>query len=144
MGAHDPDLARESGYESYRLGGMLMAFFGVLFVIMPEVFLRFFVADEGVVRAAATPLRMVGFAQPALAANFIFSGALRGGGDPKWPLFTKMFSVWLVRLPLAWLLVFKVGWGLNGIWLAMCTDFAVQGSLAWWRFHQGKWRTMKV
>lgn len=144
MGARDPDLASESGYESYRLGGLIMAFLGVLFVLMPEVFLRFFVADEGVVRAAATPLRMVGFAQPALAANFIFSGALRGGGDPKWPLFTKMFSVWLVRLPLAWLLVFKAGWGLNGIWLAMCTDFAVQGTLAWWRFRQGKWRTMKV
>ncbi len=144
MGAKQPDMARESGYESFRIGALLMAFFGVVFIFFPEVLLRFFVADEGIVQAAATPLRMVGFAQPALAANFIFSGALRGGGDPKWPLFTKMFSVWCVRLPLAWLFVFQLGWGLNGIWLAMCTDFVVQGTLAWWRFHQGKWRSLQV
>jgi len=144
MGANKPDRAAETGYEAYRIGASLMACFGVLFIVMPEVFLRFFVADEAIVQAAVTPLRMVGFAQPALAANFIFSGSLRGGGDPKWPLFSKIFSVWGVRLPLAWLFVYQLGWGLNGIWLAMCTDFVVQGSLAWWRFHQGKWRAMKV
>ena len=69
---------------------------------------------------------------------------MRGGGEPKEPLFNNIFSVWGVRLPLAWLFVYQLGWGLNGIWLAMCTDFVVQGSLVWWRFRQGKWRMMRV
>ncbi|MBP8251238.1 MAG: hypothetical protein KAX40_02660, partial [Herpetosiphon sp.] len=88
--------------------------------------------------------RIMGLAQPSLAANFIFSGALRGGGDPKFPLFSKMFSVWMVRLPLAWLFVKTLGWGLNGIWLAMAIDFTVLGILAWWRFGQGKWQMARV
>lgn len=144
MGAKQPELARESGYETFRLGALFMGAIGLFFIFIPEVFLGFFIADEGVVQAASNPLRMVGFAQPALAANFIFSGALRGGGDPKWPLFSKITSVWGVRLPLAWLLVSQLGWGLNGIWLAMITDFVVQGTLVWWRFQQGKWRTLRV
>ncbi|MBA3470168.1 MAG: MATE family efflux transporter, partial [Herpetosiphonaceae bacterium] len=32
MGAKRPDIARESGYESFRMGALLMAFFGVLFI----------------------------------------------------------------------------------------------------------------
>lgn len=105
MGANQPQQASESGFEAFRLGALFMGAIGLLFVVAPEVFLRFFVADEEVVQLAALPLRMVGFAQPALAANFIFSGSLRGGGEPKWPLISKMLSVWCVRLPLAWLLV---------------------------------------
>ena len=144
MGANQPQQASESGFEAFRLGALFMGIIGLLFVLVPEVLLRFFVADEEVVQLAALPLRMVGFAQPALAANFIFSGSLRGGGEPKWPLISKMLSVWCVRLPLAWLLVKQFNLGLNGIWLAMCTDFAVQGTLAWWRFRQGKWQHAKV
>lgn len=144
LGAGRPDRAAESGYEAFRLGVWLMGVMGLAFVLVPELFLRFFVADERVVAAAVTPLRMVGLAQPALAAQFIFSGGLRGGGDAKWPLYSKMFSVWLVRLPLAWLLVEVAGWGLNGIWLAMSVDFVVQGLLAWRRFARGQWRAMKV
>lgn len=144
IGAQRPELARSSGFEAFRLGALMMGFMGLLFVIMPDVFLRFLVADEAIVQAATLPLRIMGLAQPSLAANFIFSGALRGGGDPKFPLFSKMFSVWMVRLPLAWLFVKTLGWGLNGIWLAMAIDFTVLGILAWWRFGQGKWQMARV
>ena len=145
MGAEDRRGAVASGYESFRVGVILMGLIGILFILIPEVLLRFFVSNNPeVVEAAALPLRMVGFAQPALAANFIFSGALRGGGDPRWPLYVRLFSVWGVRLPLAWLFVYEFEWGLNGIWMAMITDFIVQGFCAWLRFRQGKWQTMTV
>ncbi len=145
MGAGDAQSARASGFEAFRLAALFMALIGACFVLVPQLFVGFFVQnDPAVVAAATVPLRLVGFAQPALAANFVFSGALRGGGDARWPLYTKIISVWCVRLPLAWLLVFGLGWGLNGIWVAMSTDFAVQGLLVWWRFRLGRWVALSV
>lgn len=144
MGAGKPELARASAYEAFFVAALMMGAIGVLFIAFPEAFLRFFIADEAIVQAGAMPLRMVGFAQPALAANFIFSGALRGGGDPHWPLYTKIVCAWGIRLPLAYYMVYHTSLGLNGIWIAMITDFACIGTLAWWRFRQGKWRFARV
>jgi Na+-driven multidrug efflux pump len=82
--------------------------------------------------------------QPALAVSFILNGALRGAGDTRWPLFSRILTNWCIRLPLTWLLVFVLGFGLNGVWLAMCADFSVQAFLALWRFGSGRWETVDV
>ncbi|GIV96294.1 MAG: MATE efflux family protein [Herpetosiphonaceae bacterium] len=144
LGAHQPEAAEESGHEAFRQAAIFMGTIGVLLFLMPRVFLGFFVDDRDVVEMAVRPLQLVGLTQPLLAALFIYSGALRGAGDVKFPLLSKLFSTWLVRLPLALLLVEVVGWGLTGAWIAMITDFTIQGIISWLRFRQGKWRTIKV
>jgi len=88
-------------------------------------------------------MRIAGAFQPLLALNFVISGALRGAGDTRWPLYTKIISTWGVRLPLVYVFL-ALGLGLTGIWLAMATDFLLQGLLALWRFRTGKWETIRV
>jgi Na+-driven multidrug efflux pump len=88
-------------------------------------------------------MRIAGMLQPLLAINFIMSGGLRGAGDTRWPLYTKIISTWGVRLPLV-LGLLGLGLGLSGIWIAMGCDFCVQAALALWRFRAGRWKTMRV
>jgi Na+-driven multidrug efflux pump len=88
-------------------------------------------------------MRIAGVLQPFLAINFIMSGGLRGAGDTRWPLYTKIVSTWGVRLPLV-MVFLPLGLGLTGIWIAMCTDFAVQALLAFWQFRRGRWKTLRV
>jgi Na+-driven multidrug efflux pump len=88
-------------------------------------------------------MRIAGLFQPLLAVNFIMSGGLRGAGDTRWPLYTKIISTWGVRLPLVYALL-GLGLGLTGIWVAMGCDFGLQATLALWRFRAGKWRTLRV
>lgn len=144
MGAKRVDGAFSSSYAAFWYSTLCMGLIGAFFVVAPEVLIRFFVADEAIVQAAALPLRMVGLTQPALAASFIFSASLRGGGDPKWPLASRIFSMWFIRVPVASLLVYGFGWGLNGVWLALCIDFYVQGLIVWWRFQRGAWQHLEA
>ena len=88
-------------------------------------------------------MRIAGALQPLLAINFVASGGLRGAGDTRWPLYTKIISTWGVRLPLV-ILLLNIGFGLTGIWIAMCCDFAVQALLAFWRFRRGAWKALRV
>ncbi len=74
----------------------------------------------------------------------IFGGALRGAGDTRWPMAVTGGSIWLVRLPLAYLFGVVFGWGLLGIWGALVIDLALRGLLNFLRFRSGKWKTIKV
>ncbi len=142
LGAHEPERARWSGYESFRQAGLFMAGMGLLFILVPHWFLSLLVDDPQVIAAGVTPLRTVGIIQPLLAASFVFSGALRGAGDTRFPLWIKLISPWLLRLPLAFLLIPL--FGLTGAWIALSSDLALQGVLAWWRFRGGSWRQIRV
>jgi len=41
----------------------------------------------------------------------IFAGALRGAGDTRVPMVITAGAIWLIRLPLAYVLGVMLGWG---------------------------------
>ncbi|MBK9711654.1 MAG: MATE family efflux transporter [Kouleothrix sp.] len=143
LGAGRPDEAEASSYESLRQGGLMMTLLGLIMVLFPHQLIGLFVADPLVADVGAPAMRIAGLFQPLLALNFIMSGGLRGAGDTRWPLYTKLVSTWGVRLPLVVGLL-GLGLGLTGIWIAMASDFLVQAALALWRFRQGRWKAMRL
>ncbi|GAC1385003.1 MAG: MATE family efflux transporter [Herpetosiphon sp.] len=142
LGAKDPAAARTSTHASFWQGAAFMALMGLLFMVIPKTLLGFMVNDPQVVAAGAGPLRVVGMVQPLLAANFVYAGGLRGAGDTRYPLWVKLISPWLVRLPLA--LVLIPSFGLFGAWVALSVDLAFQGVLSYWRFRGPTWERIEV
>ncbi len=144
LGAQKPERARKSGYLTYKMGAALMAFMGVVFIFFAGDIIGIFTNDPQVIATGTMPLRLVGFTQPLLAAMMIFSSGLRGAGDTRPPMLINGLSPWLVRVPLAYLLAIKLGWGLNGAWVAMMVDMSARGILDYLRFRSGKWAFVKV
>lgn len=144
LGARDPERAERSAYEALLQGGLMMSLLGGLMALFPEPLVAIFSNDPEVMAAAVGPLRAAGLVQPALAVSFIALGALRGAGDTRWPLISRLITTWAVRLPLTVVLVGLLGGGLAGVWLAMCTDFTLQAILAMKRFQSGKWQRIEV
>jgi putative MATE family efflux protein len=143
LGAGQPDEANASTYEALRQGLLMMTLLGAAMVLFPHPLIALFVDDPQVIAAGAGAMRIAGLMQPFMGINFIMSGGLRGAGDTRWPLLTKLISTWGVRLPLV-IAIMPLGLGLSGIWIAMCTDFVVQALLAFWQFQRGKWKTLRV
>jgi MATE family multidrug resistance protein len=144
LGAKEPEAAQQRGFTSYKIGALLMGAIGVLFVIFPAQIMGFFTNDPEVIALGTMPLRVMGLVQPFLAANMIFAGALRGAGDTRYPMVVTAIGIWLVRLPLAYLLAVPLGWGLVGAWTAMSLDTVVRGTLNFRRFRSGRWKATKV
>lgn len=142
LGAEDAKQARWNGNEAFRQAVIFMAMMGLAFVLVPQWFLSLLVDDPQVIAAGVVPLRTVGLIQPLLAASFVFSGALRGAGDTRFPLWIKLISPWLLRLPLALLLIPWIG--LTGAWIALSSDLALQGLLSWWRFRGSRWEHIRI
>jgi MATE family multidrug resistance protein len=144
LGARKPRDAEGYAYEALLQGGLMMTFLGAVMVAFPAPLVGLFIDDPAVIADAAPILRAAGLVQPALAVSFITLGALRGAGDTRWPLLSRLVTTWLVRLPLTFLAVGWLGMGLNGVWLAMCADFTLQAILALLRFRSGKWERIEV
>jgi len=144
LGAREPKAAEQHGYTSYWMGAGLMAAMGLMFVLFPAQIMGFFTNDAEVIAVGTMPLRVVGLAQPFLAAAMIFAGALRGAGDTRFPMIITAAAIWLIRLPMAYVLGVMLGWGLVGAWTAMSLDMVMRGALNFWRFRGGRWKSIAV
>jgi MATE family multidrug resistance protein len=142
LGAGDPGRARADTYQAYRLALVLMSFMGLIFFFFPEQIMSIFIEDPAVIRLGVWPLRLVAFSQPMLATMMVFAGALRGAGDTRATLGITAAGLWLVRVPLAFLLTPTLG--LVGAWIAMGIDLNLRGLGMFLRFRSGKWAMIKV
>jgi Na+-driven multidrug efflux pump len=81
--------------------------------------------------------------EPFMAMSVILAGALQGAGDTKGVMWIIITAMWFIRLPLAYFLAVIMGYGAVGAWTAMITSMIFQGLLITWRFHKGRWKTIK-
>jgi putative MATE family efflux protein len=143
LGAQKPEISRASGYISFKLAFVIMIIGGVLLFTFAEPLMRAFVPeDEAVIAYGVNVIHIAALIQPLMAASFVFSGSLRGAGDTRTTLLITVSSIWITRVPLAYVLT--RAFDLNGAWLAISSDFGVRAFFFWLRFRSGKWQKIKV
>lgn len=117
LGARRPEAAERFGWGSVRLGlvifGVIGLCEGVLFT--PQI-VGFITHSEAVRAAATTPMRMMGIVTPLIAVALILSEALFGAGNTVFVAIAQLCLIFLVLVPLAFLLGIYAGIGLLGMW----------------------------
>lgn len=127
IGARRRDLTRRLGWLTTGLGMAVMTLTGVLLYIGAPFMMGLLSTDAAVVELGTAVLRIEAFAEPFYAASIVAAGVFRGAGDTLAPSIMSFCSMWLVRLPIAWLLAPRIG--LRGVWIAMCVELCVRGIL---------------
>jgi putative MATE family efflux protein len=147
LGAGRPDRADAAFQECARLSTWLMSAVGVAFFFLAAPLVRLFLRGpdaEPTVGVAAMCLAISAFEQPFMALAMALGGALRGAGDTRSPVIVGLIGVWGVRIPLAWVLAFPAGLGLNGIWITMIADWAVRTAVFSVLYRKGAWKTITL
>lgn len=72
-------------------------------------------------------------------ASFALPNALRAASDVRFTMAVAVFSVIAFRVTLSYLLVW-LGWGVQGVWIAMVCDWVFRVIMFVTRFFNGKWR----
>jgi putative MATE family efflux protein len=144
LGAGRPDLARESAWESVRLGCLFVGVMGVGLYFFPDQLMGVFTTDAEVIRLGAIYLRIMAFCQIHQAVGNILMGALRGAGDTKFVMYITAVSSWCIRLGLTYYLLNVVHTGVVGAWWGMTADtlFRAIAALLW--FRSGRWISARV
>lgn len=144
LGNHDIPRARRAGREAALQCGLLAVLITVCFVFGSEWIYHFMHTDPGVRDAGIEPFRFVGLFQVPLVMSIVFMHALRGAGDTRYPMLINLGGTFLVRIPVAFLCVVWLDWGLIGAWAGMNIDVVVRATLMAVRHTRGRWIETKV
>jgi MATE family multidrug resistance protein len=144
LGAGKVRQAEASASFAMRSCVIQMSVVGLLIALFGDPLMRIFTSDEAVVHLGAAVLPIIALNQPFMAVQSVLAGALRGAGDTRFPMITSAIGIWVVRLPIGWLLGIPLGLGLYGIYVMYVVDAAARAALVAWRWRQGKWQGLKV
>jgi len=144
LGAKRADVASRYAWMSAGQACLIMTTMGVVFYALAYPFARWFTGDPTVVQVAADYLRINAYSEPFLALAMVLSGAFQGAGDTRTPTWITFVTMWLFRLPLAYLLALVLGYATHGAWLAMAASVIASGLLTALLFQRGAWKRVKV
>lgn len=147
LGAGNVARAKAATRIATRACMVWMSIMGVVFFAFAEPIMSLAASGEDrdqIIDAGVSALRVIAFAQPIQAIGFVIAGSLRGAGDTRWPMISTAVSMWIFRLPLAYLFAIPFGLGLAGVYLAMATDNLILMAMNLWRYRRGDWTNQQV
>ncbi|GAB1433019.1 MATE family efflux transporter [Spirochaetota bacterium] len=101
---------------------------------------KLFVNDPEAIRLGTIMFQVVSPSLLAFGLFFALSGAFQGAGDTKIILALAVLRLWFIRVPLAYYLAFRTGFGVLSIWIAMFASNFITAIIGFLYYKQGKWR----
>lgn len=139
LGAGDKERAFKQGaWSTWMAVAVMCTASAIMFALAPNI-IDLFSNDAAVIALGGRVLRIEAFAEPFFAIATVIAGVLRGAGDTRWPFYISLAGMWLMRVPIAFVLIHLFGWGLEAIWVGMAVDLFVRGVLCLWRFYKRTW-----
>jgi putative MATE family efflux protein len=139
LGEGNPEKARTMTLVSAFYCALVMGLVSITYFTIPDLMIGVFTNDNAILQMSRDALRIYAIFAVSLAPAMVFGGTIRGAGDTRYAMVVMLISRFALRLPSAWFFGIYIGWGLSGVWFAMCIDFLVRGLFMWLRFHSGKW-----
>jgi len=114
---------------------LLMSFAALVFILVPELIVKFYTDDLHVKKQAISLLFMAAIFQISDGMQVGALGALRGLKDTKVPFITNVFAYWGIGLPFAYILglIYKIG--PEGMWFGLIIGLSIAAVLHSWRFN---------
>ncbi len=144
IGAGKMERVRETVTSASTLGCAIALVVASLALLKPMLLMSPFSSDDRVLAVGSEYLRIVGLSYIPFALMFVTNGAIRGAGDTIPTMLNTMASLWLVRVPLAWILSRIPAFGARGIWIAIASAQVVGMALSRLYYAGGKWKNRAV
>ncbi|MGH8506620.1 MAG: MATE family efflux transporter [Stenotrophobium sp.] len=125
VGAGDLPEARQRGYVGMCLGAINAASNATLMLLFPAFIAGLYTDNGQIVSVAAAYLCLAAAFQLFDGLQVTANGALRGIKDTRIPMLITVAAYWLVGMPVALWLAFRVGLGPSGLWWGLTAGLAV-------------------
>jgi multidrug resistance protein, MATE family len=129
IGARDPHGAARAGWMAVLFGSTFMSCSALALLLFPHAIARIYSPDPQVVRMGAALLVVAAVFQLFDGLQVVTTGALRGAGNTRTPMFAHLLGYWIIGMPLGAILCFKFGLGAVGFWSGLCAALILIGTL---------------
>jgi len=144
LGANNHRLAR----RTIRVCANIVAFFtlpaAALLLWGGHTVARLFTPDSEVIVEAARFFHVVPVSSYFFGLIMVWSAAFTGSGHTKPVLAATILRMWLLRLPVGWLLVNRWHWGSHGVYWGMVAGNVISAAFLFYLFRRGTWQQAVV
>jgi MATE family multidrug resistance protein len=140
IGRRDSQGAADAGGSAIFFGAAFMTLAGIALLLFPRGIARIFTPDAAIIRSTVLLLAAGAAFQLFDGIQTVATGALRGTGDTRTPMFCHFTAYWIIGLPLGYWLCFSRGWGAFGLWAGLSLALILIGIVllfAWRRTIHG-------
>jgi putative MATE family efflux protein len=142
IGANKIRRVRDGFVATLRMSTITAVVTSVLVMAFRYQLMALFTNDPDVIAIGARYLLIVGGFYIMFSSMFVIGGVMRGAGDTLIPMFITLFSLWIIRIPFAWLLSRKIG--VDGIWWAIPIAWFFGMVFSYIYYRMGKWKAKAV
>ncbi len=136
FGAGDRRRAARAGWTAIASGAVIMTAVGLVFFLWPVPLMRVFTTDPRIVGIGVALLAIAAAFQLFDGTQAVATGALRGISETRMPMIVNFIGHWFLGLPVSYVLCFRLGWGVTGLWIGLSVGLIVAAivlTLVWWK-----------
>lgn len=144
LGARQPERAEKTGWIAAFIftGAMVVA--SALVLSIPGPLVRIFNSDSELVNVATIFLRIEVINYMVFGFVTVLMSCLNGVGDTWIPMITNLVSIWVVQVPLAYVISKNTGLGVYGVRWAMAIAIVIRALVYVVYWKMGRWKTKRV
>lgn len=142
IGANKTERIRTGLNAAMKMSILVAVLITLIIVFFGHILMSLFSNDLAVIEVGDQYLTIVSAFYILFTGMFIYNGLLRGAGDTMLPMFFSLLSLWLIRIPLAWILSEK--FGSVGIWWSIPAGWFIGLALSYFYYKTGRWRDKAV
>ena len=144
LGAGKPDRAEAAAWRAGLYNTICLGTIGLVFLIFAPGLIAIFTSDPQVAGHGVRSLRIIALGFAFSGYGMVFTQAFNGAGDTRSPTWINLVVLWLLEIPLAWLLAHRAGLGPTGAFIAVSFAFLALTGVSAWLFSKGHWKTQRV
>lgn len=142
IGANKPERVITGLRATLKMTCLTAVAFTAIAVLFGEELIMLFTDEKEVIEIGYQYLSIVSPFYIVFSIMFSVNAIFRGAGDTLIPMFITLFSLWLVRLPLAYFLSGEIG--AAGIWWSSPISWIAGVIFSVIYYHTGKWKNKGV
>ncbi len=139
LGERKGEEAYKSGLVTALVGVAIVAFLVILVITNAWWITSLLSKNPIVISESVRYLYIAMISEPFMAWGVILGGGLSGAGATRTVLIRVALSIWLVRIPLAYLFVVHLGYGPSSVWWSMNISQFVMAFLMYRRYSRKDW-----
>ncbi len=142
IGAGKYERVKKGLISTLIMGSIISLSVTAVILLFGNQIMGLFTPDMQVVATGTRYLNIVSPFYITFTGMFVIGGVMRGAGDTLVPMFLTLFSLWVVRIPLAFFLSSRMGE--IGIWWAIPIGWLSGMVFSYLYYLTGKWKTIGV
>ena len=147
IGARQLDRAQQIAYKSSLIAFLILESAGVLvFIFAPELIGIFIDAQKEpeVIKIWTDLLRISAFTMWFMGIQFTLTGIFRAAGKTTLAMILWIISMFVVEIPLAYLLAYYTSLKVDGVWLAFALVNLIMALVCYLIYRKWDWKNTKL